>query len=282
VTLLALAVSGRGLVDPGRPAIHADDEGFLRGRAAFETIRVYAGRPFRLEQHLDRLEASARRLAITPPPRAEVERLVEGAVRQAGEPDAVLRIYCTPGREGSGEPAALAMVGTLPPRLDEIRAAGVELMTLELGLEPSWPLGGVKSTSYALNMVALDRARSEGFDDTLFLGRGRVVLEATTSNVWWRTGNVLATPALDVGVLAGVTRAVLADAARAAGHELREGTFTLDDLLAADEAFLSSSVREVMPVVAVDGTAIGDGKPGPTAAELQLALRRVATGTSRA
>jgi branched-subunit amino acid aminotransferase/4-amino-4-deoxychorismate lyase len=277
LTLLALAVSGRGLVDPGRPAIHADDEGFVRGRAAFETIRVYGGRPFRLDRHLDRLEASVERLGIGAPARAELERLVEGALRQAGEPEAVLRLYCTPGREASSEPVALAMVATLPPELDETRARGLKLQTLDLGIEASWPLGGVKSTSYALNMIALDAARAAGDDDTLFLGRDGVVLEGTTANIWWRSGTTLFTPSLGLGVLAGVTRAVILESADGLGYEVREGAFALDDLLAADEAFLSSSVREVMPVVAVNGTPIGDGRPGQAAAQMQQALRRAAT-----
>jgi branched-chain amino acid aminotransferase len=279
VTLLALAVSGRGLVDPGRPAVFADDEGFLRGRAAFETLRVYGGRPFRLAAHLDRLEESTRRLGIASPSRAEIERLVEGVLRNAAAPQAVLRLYCTPGREGAEEPVALAMVGTLPPGLEEQRAQGLRLATLDLGIDPPPPLGGVKSTSYALNMVAVDSARAEGNHDALFLARGRIVLEATTSNIWWRSGTMLCTPALELGVLAGVTRAVLVDAAAGLGYELREGTFVLDELLAAEEAFISSSVREVMPVVAVDGAAIGDGRPGDAARDLQRALRAAASGS---
>jgi branched-subunit amino acid aminotransferase/4-amino-4-deoxychorismate lyase len=279
VTLLALAVSGRGLVDPGRPAVYADDEGFLRGRAAFETIRVYGGRPFRLDAHLDRLEESTRRLGIAAPSRAEIERLVEGVLRNAAASEATLRLYCTPGREGADEPVALAMVGTLPPDLEEVRVRGIRLATLDLAVDPPAPLGGVKSTSYALNMVALDSARAGGNDDALFLARGRIVLEGTGSNVWWRTGRVLCTPSLELGILAGVTRAVLTEAAAGLGYEVREGAFTVDDLFGADEAFVSSSIREVMPVVAVDGRAIGDERPGEAARALQGALRRAATGT---
>jgi 4-amino-4-deoxychorismate lyase len=274
VTLLALAVSGRGVVDPAEPAVYADDEGFLRGRAAFETTRVYGGRPFRLERHLERLRASATRLGIRAPAAAEVERLARLALADAGEPDAVLRLYCTPGREGSGEPFALALVAPLPADLEALRERGLRLVTVELGIDPPWPLGGVKSTSYALNMVAVDRARAAGDDDALFLARGRVVLEGTTSNVWWRRGRTLFTPSLDLGILAGVTRDVLLDAAAELGYDVREGAFPLDELLRAEEAFMSSSIREVMPAVAVDGTPIATG---PAAKELQEALRDAAT-----
>ena len=96
------------------------------------------------------------------------------------------------------------------------------------------------------------------------------------TNVWWRTGTVLFTPSLELGILAGVTRATVIELAPAAGYEIREGRFTIQELAAADEAFTSSSVREIVPIVSVDGTPLGDGKPGVVAAALQAALRRVA------
>jgi 4-amino-4-deoxychorismate lyase len=271
VTLLALAVSGRGLVDPSTPVVHADDEAFLRGRGAFETTRVYAGRPFRLERHLERLSESAARLGLVVPPR--VDQLAAGALRAAGPVDAFLRIYVTPGREGRGEPQALALVGELPPDLEELRARGVALIAVRLGIDPPWLLGGVKSTSYAVNMVALDEARRRGADDAVFLAREDVVLEGPTTNLWWRRGATLHTPALELGVLAGVTRAVVVEEAPALGYGVEEGSHPVAELLAADEAFTSSSVREVMPVVSVDGRRIGDGRPGPAARALQEALR---------
>ena len=271
MTLLALAVSGRGLVDPSTPVVHADDEAFLRGRGAFETTRVYAGRPFRLERHLERLSESAARLGLVVPRR--IDQLASGALRAAGPVDAFLRIYVTPGREGRGEPEALALVGELPPDLEELRARGVALITVRLGIDPPWLLGGVKSTSYAVNMVALDEAKHQGADDAVFLAREDVVLEGPTTNLWWRRGETLHTPALELGVLAGVTRAVVVEEAPALGYRVEEGSYPVSELLAADEAFTSSSVREVMPVVSVDGTRIGDGRPGPAARALQEALR---------
>ena len=123
-------------------------------------------------------------------------------------------------------------------------------------------------------MVAVDRARATGGDDALLLARGAIVLEGPTSNIWWRRDRTLYTPALEVGVLAGVTRAALAEAAGGLGYRMQEGAFTLDELLGADEVFMSSSVREVMPVAAVDGQAIA---VGPAARELQEALREAAT-----
>ncbi|MGH3045352.1 MAG: aminotransferase class IV, partial [Gaiellaceae bacterium] len=215
MTVLALAVGGRGLVDPGEPVLHADDEAFLRGRAAFETIRVYGGRPFRLDDHLERLEASADRLALPDGEAAQFRPLVEQALAAAGEPDAVLRLYLTPGREGQGRPTALAMVSTLPPDLEDRRARGMRAITVPLGLDPAlradapWLLGGVKSTSYAVNMAAEAEAQRRGADDAVFLAEGGIVLEGPTTNIFWRKGETLFTPSVELGILAGVTRAVL-------------------------------------------------------------------------
>jgi len=274
MTPLAVAVSGRGLVDPDEPAVHVDDEAFMRGRGAFETLRVYGGRPFRLEDHLERLQGSCARLGLAPPGPGELKPLVDDALSAAGAQEAMLRIYATPGREARGEPVALAVVSELPAGLEELRSRGIRLASVEF--RPARLIGEVKSTSYALNMVALDEAAVRGADDAVFLAGDGIVLEATTSNIWWRRGRTLQTPSIDLGLLAGVTRAVLVELAPTLGYELAEGAFPVSELAEAEEAFTSSSVREVMPAVALDGAPIGDGRPGPAARELQATLREAA------
>jgi 4-amino-4-deoxychorismate lyase len=278
MTLLAVAVAGRGLVDPDEPVVYADDEGFLRGRGAFETVRVYGGRPFRLQEHLARLQASAARLGLAPIDEREATALADRALAAAGADEAFLRLYSTPGREGRGEPLLLALVGELPPDLDEMRVRGIGLVSIPLGLDAlgSWPLGGVKSTSYAVNMMAGDEARRRGGDDAVFLAAGEIVLECPTANVWWRRASTLYTPSLELGVLAGVTRAACIEILPALGYEVVEGAFPLGDLAEAEEAFTTSSVREVMPAVALDGAPIGSGEPGQAATALQVELRRLA------
>jgi branched-subunit amino acid aminotransferase/4-amino-4-deoxychorismate lyase len=276
VTLLALAVSGRGVVDPDEPAVFADDEGFLRGRAAFETTRVYGGKAFRLDEHLDRFANSAARLNLPPFDRVLFAELTAQALAAAGQADCFVRLYLTPGREGREEPVALVLVESLPPELEETRARGLRVISLPLGQEPSL-LGGVKSTSYALNMVAVDEARKRGCDDAVFLAPHGVVLEGPTTNIWWRRDRVLYTPALELGILQGVTRGTLIGLAADRDYEVEVGVYPLAELKSADEAFTSSAVREVMPVVAVDGRPIGDGAPGRAARELQEELRRCAS-----
>ena len=267
--LLAVAVGGRGVVTTDEPVLLADDEALLRGRAAFETLRVYAGRPFRLAEHLARMRASADRLGVAFP--GGFEALAAEALAEAGEPDVVLRLYLTAGREGEEAPVSLALVSVLPGDLEERRSRGISLISL-LGVraEAPWLLGGVKSTSYAVNMAAESEARRRGADDAVFVRDDGVVLEGPVTNVWWRRGSRLFAPSLDLGILAGVTRAALLEAAPGRGYEVAEGAFPLAELLEADEVFTSSSVREVMPVVAVDGRPF---ERGPAAAALQTALR---------
>ena len=275
MTLVAVHALGAGALPVDRPSIHADDEGFLRGRAVFETLRVYGGRPFRLEQHLERLRRSAEMVGLPEPDVAGLAALGTEAIRAAAEPDAVLRFLWTPGREGGGGPTGLALVSTLPAGLDELRARGLRLAVV--GWAPGHRLAGSKSTSYAENFAAQDEARGRGCDDALLVGEDGTVLEAPTANVWWREGSRLLTPSLAQPILAGVTRAALWELARAAGYEPEEGVFPLARPAGADEVFLSSSVREVMPVVSLDGASVAGGEPGEAARALQAALRAAAT-----
>jgi len=270
VTLLAVVELGRGVRPPDEPVLHADDEGFLRARAVFETLRVYAGIPFRLEGHLERFAASAARVGLPPPDRDAFAGIAAEALVAAHTPDAVLRLLWTAGREGAGRPLGLALVSELPPGLDGDRERGLRLASV-----PWAPgaLAGAKSTSYAANLAARDEAWRRGADDALLLRTDGVVLESPTSNVWWREGETLVTPSLELPILAGVTRAALLELAPVAGYELAEVEAPLARLTDADEVFLSSSIREVMPVVELDGSPVGGGRPGSAAETLQRDLR---------
>jgi len=280
---LALAVLGRGVVDPATPLLRADDEAVLRGRAAFETMRVYAGVPFRVDLHLRRLAESARVLELPEPDTEALAALVEEGLASLDRPDAVLRVVWTPGSGGDGS-IGFVLVTPVPGGFDEMRARGIELASLQLAIgaetrnESPWLLPGVKSTSYAVNMAAQAEARRRGADDALFLSLEGVALECPTSNVWFCEDGVLHTPALDLGILAGVTRETLLAAAGSAGIEVAEGEYRRERLAAAGEVFTSSSVREVMPVVRLDGETVADGRPGPVAARMQQALRAAVGG----
>jgi branched-subunit amino acid aminotransferase/4-amino-4-deoxychorismate lyase len=270
VTVLALAVTGRGLVDPLEPVVRADDEGLLRGRAAFETLRVYGGRPFRLEEHLDRLTASAASIALPAVERRRLQVLVGLVLPKAEQGDATLRLVWTAGPTG-GIPSALALLSEIPDWIEPTRERGASAVSL-LGVRASapWLLPGVKSTSYAVNMAAEAEAHRRGADEALFVETDGTLLEGTVTNIWWRAGDTLFTPSLDLGILAGVTRATLLELAPGCGYRVEEGAYPLERLLEADEAFTSSSVREVMPLIQVDDRPLGRG---PAAAHQQAAQR---------
>lgn len=280
MTLVALAVTGRGLCDPTEPVVRADDAALLRGRAAFETLRVYSGTPFRLDAHLDRLAASARGIELPGGAREELSQLaglVLGDVAaELDGVDLVLRLVWTGGPE-EGPALGLALLSVVPEWIENVRARGARAISL-LGVraEVPWLLPGIKSTSYAVNMAAEAEAKRRGADEAVFLDGDGIVLEGTVTNVWWRRGGTLFTPSLGLGILAGVTRGVVLDVAGGCGFTVEEGTYPLADMLAADEAFTSSSVRELMPIVELDGHPLGRG---PAADLLQAALRESASST---
>ena len=273
MTLLALAVGGRGLVSPEQPVVRADDEALLRGRAAFETLRVYGGRPFRLDAHLERLESSALAIGLPAPDRDVLAELAALVLPQAGEDDAVLRFVWTAGPV-EGPPAGLALLSEVPGWIDVVRARGARAVSL-LGVRAAvpWLLPGVKSTSYAVNMAAEAEAKRRGADEAVFVDAAGIVLEGTVTNVWWRRGRTLCTPALGLGILAGVTRAALLELAEQEGYAVAEDAYPVDEMSEAEEAFTSSSVREVMPLVELDGRPLSRG---PAADTLQAALRAAA------
>jgi branched-subunit amino acid aminotransferase/4-amino-4-deoxychorismate lyase len=257
----AVAVAGRGLVDPAEPVFAADDEALLRGRSVFETARVYGGHPFLLDRHLARLAVSAEHVRLPPPDRAECERLAELVIDASDEKDLALRLYWT-GR------TLVATAGRIDPELEALRARGLRLAVVRWS---TGPLASAKSTSYAENMGAQDAAIAAGADDALLVGHDLVVLEAPTANVFWREGETLLTPSLELPILAGVTRGLVLELA---AYETLEGVFPLDRLLGADEVFICSSIREVMPVAAVEDRSFD---LGPAACDLQELLRRRAT-----
>ena len=269
MSLLALAVTGRGLIDPQEPAVRADDEALLRGRAAFETLKIYGGRPFRLDAHLDRLAASAEVMALPAVERRRLEVLTGLVLPKAEQGDAVLRLVWTAGPQG-GPPSGLALLSELPGWIEEVRLRGASAVSL-LGVRATapWLLPGVKSTSYAVNMAADAEAKRRGADEAIFVDGEGIVLEGSVTNVWWRVGKTLRTPALDLGILAGVTRQTLLELAGPCGYRVEEGAFPLADALAADEVFTSSSVREILPVVQLDGRRF---ELGAASAVLQQAL----------
>ena len=171
---------------------------------------------------------------------------------------------------------AIVLVSEVPAWIEAARAGGQRLVSLAFPRrDVPWLLPGTKSVSYATHIAAEAEAKRRGADDAVLVDRDRMVLEGPVTNVWWREGNLLLTPSLELGILAGETRAALLEIAGGQGYEVETGSYELERLLAADEVFTSSSVREVMPIAAVDGREYADRE---AAVRLQVGLRALAEG----
>src|SRR3954449_9648881 len=226
------------IAETSEARIPAADDGLLRGDGVFEVIRLYAGRPFALGEHLDRLERSATAIEL-PIERDPFEAEISALLAEFGEHEAQLRLVVTRGGQ------RLAFTESLPPYAARDRASAATVT-----YSPSEILNGVKSLSYAANMQATRIAKGRGAEEALLVRPDGIVLEAPTSTVFWVSGDgTLRTPSLDVGILASITRDRLVREL-----DVEEGAFPLDDLLEAREAFLASTVREVQAISAVDET----------------------------
>lgn len=258
--VLALLADPPRIVDPATPVLRADDLGVVRGESVFETLRIAGGRPAFLDLHLARLARSAARVAIELP--GGWVELAHAATRAFGAAEGVLRLTCSKGAVGA-EPVGFALATPVPEAAVEARRRGVDAVTLTLGVpaalraQSPWLLGGVKSTSYAVNMATLRAAEALGAQDAIWTSTDGYVLEAPTATVAWVTGGRLVTPpAEQVGTLPGTTAAV-ALGLSPVPVDVRLGT--VEELLGADEVMLLSSVRGVAPVVRLDDRELGIG-----------------------
>ena len=253
-TVLALLGRPPRLADPEAPVLRADDLGVARGESVFETLRIAAGRPAFLDLHLARLHRSAERMAL-PLPEGWPE-LAALATSAYDAPDGMLRLTCSKGAPG-GSPVGFAVAGPVPAATVHGREHGVSAVTLSLGLPAGlrshapWLLGGVKSTSYAVNMASLRAAEDQGAQDAIWTSSDGEVLEAPTSTVAWvKDGVLVSPPAEETGTLPGTT-AHVALALSPVPVQVRRASAT--ELAGADEVMLLSSVRGVAPVVRLDG-----------------------------
>ena len=257
-----MLLDGLREVPASDPVLRADDLGVVRGESVFETLRVVDGRPCFLDEHLERLARSAARLEIPLPD--GFEELARTA--SAGAADAGLRLTMTKGGVGF---AVLFEVAA-----DTVRGRqGINVVTLPLGVAADfrrtapWLLGGVKSTSYAVNMATQREAHSRGADDAIWVSTDGYVLEAPTSTVVALVDGVLVTPPIDTGILPGTT---LMACRRLS--EIKEAPLTVEDLGVATEVALLSSVRGVAPVTSLDGRALETAAVRDLAAAFETSL----------
>jgi branched-chain amino acid aminotransferase len=259
-----------GAIGPAAEArIPATDPGLLRGDGIFEVMRLYAGRPFALDRHLERFARSAANLRLE----LDVEAFhgeIDALLDAAGPVDALVRVVATRGGH------RVLLVEPLPSLPSPVRLGYVTYA-------PSRILTGVKSLSYAGNMLATRLAQERGYDEALLVTPHGRVLEAPTSSLFWVRDGQLLTPPLDDHILDSITRRAVIEATGAV-----EAPCPQDELALAGEAFLASTVREVQPIGAIEDGELPTGEdPGPRTVEAATALRErieseLGAGRSRA
>ena len=244
-----------GVVGPAEDArIPVTDEGLTRGDGGFEVMRLYAGRPFALSDHYARLERTCAGLRLpydADALRSEVAALLE----EAGPVDALLRVVLTRGGR------RILTVEPLPEHPPTQRVATVTY-------SPTRVLDGLKTLSYAGNMLAGRIARERGFDEALLITPHGRVLEGPTWSFFWVAGGRLLTPPLEDRILTSITRAYVIE-----DCEAEERHCTMDDVAGAEEAFIASTVREALPIAAVDEHVL-PAAPGPVTLDARKRLKR--------
>ena len=264
----ALWYVGGRWVHPQDATLSINDIAILRGYSAFEALRTYNRRPFHLEEHLKRLYRSAEiiELAIPWPPEF-VSNVINEVIARNTYNHAAIRLLVTGGESEdglmpTGQPTLVVIITPLGERDMQRFARGIKLITSRLQRESP----EAKPTSYTAAVRSLKEAARRGAADALYVNESGQVLEATRSNFFIFRGDTLVTPR--EGVLHGITRGVVLELARGR-FPIEERPIQLEELALADETFISSSSREITPVVQIDDLVIGDGKPGPRTYELE-------------
>ncbi|MBW2262047.1 MAG: aminotransferase class IV [Deltaproteobacteria bacterium] len=276
-----MSIDGR-IVPPHEAVIPVFDRGFLYGDSVYEVLRAYGCIPFALEEHLARLGRSAGLLGIDLPlAPARLSEEIEQLLSRADNGDSYIRVIVTRGEgeidlapDAARGPHVVVIVKPFRPPAGALATSGASVHLVASGRCPAGAVpDGSKTGNYLANLMALGRARSQGHHEAVLVTSDGLVAEGASSNIFIvKDGSVL-TPGLEAGILAGITRGKVIEECRAAGIEVLETELTPADVKGADEAFLTSTLREVLPVVRVDDAILGDGKPGALCLRVREAYR---------
>ncbi len=277
-------------VAPGDAHVSVFDRGFLYGDSVFETIRTYGGKPFALREHVERLAWSAGRVFIDVPVALDVLcDEVERATREAGYAESYLRLMLTRGVGAMGldpglseHPLRVLIVAPLVTPAPEAYRDGVSVITFATQrVGDATGAAGAKVGNYLVAVLAMRQARQAGAVEALIVDHDGRVVEGSTSNVFVVHEGRLYTPAETDGILPGITRARVLEVARQLGLPVVLGPLEQERVAQADELFISSSIRELLPVVRIDGRVVGDGAPGRITRALHAAFRESVQGLSK-
>lgn len=258
--------------------VSVTDRGFLLGDGVFETMRAYCGRVFRLAAHLQRMTEGAERVGI-PMPAGLSNAVTEVLAANGLVGDAAVRITLT---RGAAPPGLAPTVPVTPTALVAARPYKPNASWYTEGFRVILASGrrnehsatqGVKQLGYLDGVMAQAEARAAGADEAIFCDTAGHLVEGTTSNLFLVRDGVIHAPPLWCGILAGITRATVIELTHALGMDLREAHLWPEDLDSADEAFLTGSLREMVPIIAVGNSPLGSGRPGPVFQQLLAAYR---------
>lgn len=263
--------------------VPVSDRGVLYGDGLFETMRAYGGKVFRIGEHLKRLARSARALRIPLGVRpTELEETVTELLRLNSLTDAYVRITLTRGLHtgdlglDTGQPPTLFITTREHHGYSDIMYQHGMKLTIAVAVRHSKsPLGRHKTLNYLENLLARDAAKENGFDEIIFLDENGCVVECATSNLFFVLNGDLCTPSAEMNVLGGITRDVVMEQARWNGRKVLERKWPFREFQQAEEAFLTNSIMEIMPVCEVAEERIGDACPGEVTKELTADYKRL-------
>lgn len=280
---MTVLISIDGVVHPPEQAkVSVLDRGFLYGDSVFETLRTYGGKPFALDEHLARLEQSAGRVFIAlPVPVATIAREILDGLARAANPESYVRVIVTRGSgpiglqiQAGAAPLRVILIAPLVPPPPEAYQHGISVVTYRTQrVAEATDAAGSKVGNYLVAVLAMREAERAGAAEALIVDAAGRVVEGATSNVFAVIDGELVTPPVEAGILAGITRAKLIEVAAELGIGVTERALPLSDLDRATEVGISSSIRELLPVHAVDGRPVGAGKPGPVLGRLLQTFR---------
>lgn len=258
-------------VPADKAALPVNDLAIIRGVGVFDFLKTHGGCPFLLDEHLQRLERSAREIDLAFPwSLEELGHIVKETLSRNDHPESGIRIVVTGGPSEDfitplGRSRLLVLVTPLPPRNEAWYTDGVKIITVSA--ERNLP--GAKSINYLTGAMATRRAREQDAVEAVYVDRHNYAREGTTSNIFGLFGNTLVTPSKNI--LPGITRQVVLDiTAGEFSQEMRD--IRKDELLQADELFITGSGKGLVPVINVDGIPIGDGTPGPGTKKIMALL----------
>ena len=269
------------LMPRSQASISALGYGFLYGFGLFETMRVYGGQVFRLDRHLSRLARSAEILGL-PIGALDIEDAVMDTIHANKLSDARIRITISIGEGGMvpdpstcSKPTVLILAEDYKPYPEPVYQKGFRVVVSSIRRNSQSPLSRLKSANYLESILARQEARAAGVDEALCLNEKGLLAEASMSNIFLVTDGILRTPGQESGILPGITRGTILQLAPQLGINTLEHDIRLDELFHAQEAFLTNSLIEVMPLTEIDGKPIGSGRPGSLTKRLMVAYKEL-------